>query len=133
MTAVRTPPPAAPAGPFGGLLRAEAHRFLARRFIRVLLLAAVAGWVIAGVLSLLAFESPSAERLDAARQQQQEEIQRSSAAREQCLVDPARPADVPVDEWCGPPVTEDTVPVSVFLQPAPFSLSGEATEAAVAV
>jgi ABC-type transport system involved in multi-copper enzyme maturation permease subunit len=133
MSAVLTPPPAAPAGPFGGLLRAEVHRFLARRFIRVLLGAALAGWVLAGVLSLLAFESPTAERLEAARQQQQEEVQRANEVREQCLADPARPSDVPADGWCGPPATEDTVPLSAFLQPPPFSLAGEATEGAVAV
>jgi hypothetical protein len=133
MTAVLTSPPTAPAGRFGGLLRAEAHRFLARRFIRVLLVVAVLGWLAALVISLLSFESPSPERLADARQQQQEQLQLSREGQQQCLTDLSRPADVPVEEWCGPPVTEDSVPLSLFLHPAPFSLSADGPNGAVAV
>jgi ABC-type transport system involved in multi-copper enzyme maturation permease subunit len=133
MTTVLTPPPAAPAGRFGGLLRAEGHRFLARRFIRVLLAVAVVGWLAVLVISLLSFRSASPERLADARQQQQEQIQLSNEARAQCLADPTRPSDVPVAEWCGPPMTADQMPLSVFLNPAPFSLSEDGVNGAVSV
>lgn len=133
MSDVLTPPPTAPAGRFGGLLRAEVHRFLARRFIRVLLVVALVGWVAALVVSLLAYQSPTPEGLAAAREMQQEQIQLSNEGREQCLADPSRPDDVPVDNWCGPEFTEESMPLSLFLSPAPFSLAENGTSGAVSV
>jgi hypothetical protein len=133
MTAVQAPPPTVPAGRFGGLLRAETHRFLSRRFIHVLLAVALVGWVTAAVISLLAFESATPERLAAAQQTQQEQVQLANEGREQCLADPTRPADVSPEDWCGPPATTDQFPLSQFLQPAPFSLSSDATAGAVSV
>ncbi|WP_138734576.1 hypothetical protein [Modestobacter excelsi] len=133
MSAVLTPPPAVPAGPFGGLVRAETHRFLARRFIRVLLLVALVGWAAALVVSLLAFRTPSPERLAEARATQQEQIELANEGREQCLADPARPADVAPEDWCGPPATADQFPLSLFLEPEPFSLSADGTTGAVSV
>jgi hypothetical protein len=133
MSAVLTPPPPAPAGRFGGLLRAEAHRFGARRFIRVLLLLTLLGWVAALVICLLAFRTPTAEELATARQTQQEQMQEIAAAREQCLAGAEIPAGVAPDEWCGPAVTEEEVPVSLFLERPPFSLSGDADGGAIAV
>jgi len=134
MSAVLTPPPpTVPAGTFGGLLRAETHRFLARRFIRVLLVVALVGWVAALVISLLAFQSPSPERLADARAQQQESIQLGNQGRQQCLDDPQRPADVPVEDWCGPPASEENTPLSLFLDPAPFSFAEDGVDGAVSV
>ena len=133
MSAVLTPPPTTPAGPFGGLVRAETHRCLARRFIRVLLLLALAGWVTALVVSLVAFETPTPERLAEARATQQEQIELADQGREQCLADPLRPADVAPDDWCGPPATADQLPLSLFLEPEPFSLSADGTTGAVSV
>jgi hypothetical protein len=133
MSAVLTPPPTAPAGPFGGLVRAETHRFLARRFIRVLLVVALVGWLAATVLALLAFRSASPEQLAQARQDQQEQVQLAEQSREQCLADPTRPADVAAADWCGPPATADQFPLSQFLQPAPFAMAQDATDGAVSV
>ena len=133
MSAVLTPPPAAPAGPFGGLVRAEAHRFLARRFIRVLLAVALVGWATATVLSLVGFQSATPERLAQAREDQQEQVQLAEQGREQCLADPTRPADVAPADWCGPPATADQFPLSQFLQPAPFAMAEDATNGAVSV
>ena len=133
MTAVQTPPPTVPAGRFSDLVRAEAHRLRARRFIHVLLAIALLGWVVALVISLLAFRSPTPESLADARQAQQEQIQASSEGRQQCLTDPTRPDDVPVEEWCGPPVTEEQIPLSTFLQPPPFSLAADGVNGAVSV
>jgi hypothetical protein len=114
-------------------VRAEVHRFGARRFVHVLLAIALLGWIAALVISLLAFRSPTPESLAQARQQQQEQIQLSSEGREQCLTDPTRPDDVPVEQWCGPPVTAEQVPLSTFLQPPPFSLAADGVNGAVSV
>lgn len=131
MSAVLTP--TVPAGRFAGLLRAETHRFLARRFLRVLLVLTLLGWIAALVIGLLAFRSPTPDALAAAQAQQQEAIATSNAYREQCLADPNRPADVPVDEYCGPPADEQNTPVTVFLQPEPFSLVSDTDDGVVSV
>jgi hypothetical protein len=133
MSAVLTPPPTAPAGRFGGLVRAEVHRFLARRFIQVLLALALAGWAAALLVSLVAFETPTPERLAEARATQQEQIELANEGREQCLADPSRPADVVPADWCGPPATTEQLPLSLFLEPEPFSLSADGTTGAVSV
>jgi hypothetical protein len=71
--------------------------------------------------------------LAAARQQQQESIAASNEGRDQCLSDPTRPSDVPPEDWCGPPVTEQNTPLSLFLSPAPFSLSQNGPDGATSV
>jgi hypothetical protein len=133
MSAALTSPPTAPAGRFAGLLRAEVHRFLARRFIRVLLALTLLGWVAALVISLLSFQSPTPESLAAARQQQQQSIELSNQGREQCLADPDLPTDAPAETFCGGPATEANTPLSLFLHPAPFSMSSNADNGAVSV
>jgi hypothetical protein len=133
MSAVLTPPPSAPTGRFGGLLRAEAHRFLARRFIRVLLALALLGWVATLVICLLAFRTPSAGELATAQATQQEQVQLSNEGREQCLASADVPPGVSSEEWCGPVVTEEDIPVSLFLQRPPFSISTDGADGAIAV
>jgi len=136
MSAVLEPSTAAPtqpAGGLGGLLRAEAHRFLARRFIRVLLAVAVVGWALGVVLALMNYETPSAGTLAAAQATQQEQIEMQNSYREECLADPTRPDDVPADSYCGPEATPENTPLSWYLNPAPFSLSEDARDGAVGV
>jgi hypothetical protein len=138
MSAVLTPPEApttAPAGRFGGLLRAEAHRFRARRFIQVLVGLAVLGWVAGTVLGLLNYESPTPERLAAAQEQRQEQADLQNEGREQCLADPpvGLPADLSLDEICGPPVTAEDLDIEWFLSPAPYSFAEDAMGGAVSV
>ena len=132
MTAVQTPPPVVGAGPFAGLLRAEAHRFLARRFIRVLFLLAGLGWGAALVIGLLNYAPASPERLAAAEEQRQEAVQQSIEGRELCLTETTRPDDVPVDEWCGPPVVAEDFELEWFLSPPPFSFAVDGEAGAVA-
>jgi len=128
MTAVATPPDApttAPAGRFGDLLRAEAHRFTARRFIQVLLALAVLGWLGVLVIGLTQYAAVSPERLAAAQQQRQEQVDTSNAYREQCLLDPGIPADMTPEQWCGTPMTAEDLELSWFLTPPPFSLGAD--------
>ncbi|GAA4740107.1 hypothetical protein GCM10023328_21520 [Modestobacter marinus] len=133
MTAVRTEaPPTAPAGRFGGLLRAEAHRFGARRFIQVLLLLAVLGWAAFTAVGLTQFATPTPERLAAAQQELQAEVERSNEFREQCLASADVPPDVSPEEFCGPPVTAADLDLDWYLDPAPFSFSADGVAGAVA-
>ncbi|SDX79037.1 ABC-2 family transporter protein [Modestobacter sp. DSM 44400] len=123
----------APAGGFGGLLRAEAHRFVSRRFIRVLLLLAVLGWIGAVLLALTQFGSVTPERLAEARASVQDVVDEQEQFRQQCLDDPTRPAGVDADLQCGPPLQASDLRVEDFLNPRPFSLGEFGTGGAVAV
>ncbi|WP_222195935.1 ABC transporter permease subunit [Modestobacter italicus] len=134
MSAVQTradAPATTPAGRFGGLLTAEVHRFAARRFIHVLLLLATLGWVTATVIGLLAFASPTPERLAAAEEARAEQVEMQNEGREQCLRDAEPPDDVPLDDWCGPETTTADVPLDWFLSPAPFSFAADGVGGAV--
>ncbi|MFQ1000425.1 ABC transporter permease subunit [Modestobacter sp. SSW1-42] len=136
MSAVLTPteaPATVPAGRFGGLLRAEAHRFRARRFVQVLLGLAVLAWIAVTALGLVNYREATPERLAAAQEQLQESVEQSSIGREQCLTDPNLPTDVPADQLCGPVMTAEDMELSWFLDPAPYSLSGEGMTGAVSV
>ncbi|WP_164701153.1 ABC transporter permease subunit [Modestobacter sp. KNN46-3] len=132
MTAARTEaPPTAPAGRFSGLLRAEAHRFRARRFIQVLLLLAALGWATSTAIGLTQYASPTPERLAAAQQQLQVEVERANEFREECLASDDVPADVSPEEWCGAPVTAADLDLDWYLDPAPFSFAADGVAGAV--
>ncbi|GAB4081712.1 ABC transporter permease subunit [Modestobacter muralis] len=136
MSAVLTPPSVpttAPAGRFGGLLRAETHRLRARRFIQVLLGLAVLAWIAVTALGLLNYEKATPERLAAAQAQLQEQVEQNEIGRQQCLTDPSLPPDVPVDQLCGPPMTAEDMELSWFLDPTPYSLSEEGPGGAVSI
>jgi hypothetical protein len=127
-----TPLPAPrPAGRFGGLVRAEAHRFTARRFIRVLLLLSVLGWLAALAIGLTHFASVTPERLAEARTSMQEAVALQEQYRQECLADPSRPADAPADQYCPPPAQATDFRVEDFLTRPPFSLGGTGTDGAV--
>jgi hypothetical protein len=133
MSAVLTPPQAPatlPAGRFSGLLRAEAHRFTARRFIQVLLGLAVLGWVGALGLGFLNFASTTPERLAAAETSRQEQVDQSNVYRQDCLA--SVPAGVSPDDFCGPPLVAEDLDLQYFLDPAPFSLGENGADGAVA-
>ena len=92
-TVVEQPPtvPGAPttaAARRGSLLRAELHRFLARRFLQVLLGVSVLGWVVATVIALTQFGFPT----DADRAAAQAEVDRIVAEQQvyfdQCRANP---------------------------------------------
>ncbi|MQA32240.1 ABC transporter permease subunit [Modestobacter roseus] len=127
MSAVQTPPqadrPTVPAGRFSGLLRAELHRFTARRFIRLLLLTAALVWVGALVIGLLNWSSPTPERLAAAEQQRQEQVELSAQGRAECLEQVPADAGMTPDEWCGPPIQDSDFPIDMFISPPPFSFA----------
>ena len=117
MTAVVEQPPAPPAVAKGSLLRAEAHRFRARRFIQVLLLLAVVGWLFAVVIGLLNFGEPTDADLAGARQRIEQEVAFQQDFREECLADESIPQG-----QCPPVMTADDFRVEDFVARSPFDL-----------
>ena len=106
------------------LLRAETHRFGARRFIQLLLaLALLAYLVIVGLLGALHFgRVTDADRAQAQRQVDQL-VAEQNQYREQCLKGPrppGTPEDATPDQWCGPALTAQDIPVDQFLPHTPF-------------
>ena len=103
MSAVLEQPTEATA-PVTGLLRSEVRRFRSRRFIQVLLGLSVLGWLAAVPIGLLNFGVPDASDFAAARAEIDSIVAEQQVFYEQCSEDPARPDDVPVDMYCGPPL-----------------------------
>jgi hypothetical protein len=140
MSAVTEQPAAASADPttpaprLGGLLRAEVHRFRSRRFIQVLVALTLVGFVVATVIALLNFGTPTDAEVAAARGEAERFVAEQEVFREECLADPDLPEGVPAEEVCGPPLTVDDVGgLESFLDKAPFDLAGSATDGALAV
>jgi hypothetical protein len=137
-------PPAAPLQPLppaprGSLVKAELHRFRARRFIQVLVGLGVLGWAVALVISLLNFGTPTAGDFAEAQAQVDQILQENETFRQQCLDDPegfagpGAPDDLSPEELCGPPLTADDIGgVEAFLTKAPFDLADSGANGAVA-
>jgi hypothetical protein len=117
-----------------GLLRAELHRFGSRRFIQVLVALTVVGFVVATVIGLLNFGSPTDADYVDARAEAERFVAEQESYREDCLTDPAVPDDVAPEEWCGPPFTvADMGGPEAFLDEQPFDLARSGTDGALAV
>lgn len=127
-----TAPPESPQG--GSLFRAEVHRFTSRRFIRVLLLLAIAGYLLAvGLASAAEFARTTPEQLAAAQRNIEQIVEEQNGFREQCLQDPNRPADVPAEAFCGPPGRASDYRAEDFLDKRPFVLADGLPAGALAV
>jgi ABC-type transport system involved in multi-copper enzyme maturation permease subunit len=114
---------ATPVRSSGSLLRAEVHRFRARRFIRVLLSLALLGWLAAVVIGLTQFGNPTEADFADARQRVQQELAVQEGFRQQCLDDPSRPDDVSPEESCGQPLRASDFRVEDFVGKAPFDFA----------
>ncbi len=133
MSAVLQQPPAGPGqelppAPVGSLMRAELHRFRARRFVQALFGLAVLGWLAVTAISLATFGTPSPAELESAQQQIDRMVAENEQYRQDCLQNPPTdvPPGLPLDEVCGPPVTAQDFDVSMFVSEPPFSF-GENT------
>lgn len=108
------------------LLRAEVHRLAARRFIRYLLLLAVAGYAV--VVPLVAWTQFSVTTPQV-RAQAEQEIARIAAEQErfrtECLRQPLPPDSgaTTIEEFCGPPFDPSGFDVESFLPKRPFVLA----------
>lgn len=117
----------------GSLLRAEVHRFTARRFVRVLLLLVVAAYlVITPLVAVTQFAKPSAASLAAARAGVAKAVTEQNGFREECLSQP-RQDDISAEEACGPPLTADDLNVSDFIEKPAFVLADNLPAGAVGV
>ncbi len=143
MSATLQQPPAAPADQLpptsrGSLLKAELHRFRARRFIQVLFGLAVVGWVAAIVIGLLQFGEPTASDYADAQAQIDQILVDNERYRQDCLENPeafsqGAPEGLSPEELCGPELTADDIGgVESFLSKAPFDLADAGAIGAVA-
>lgn len=133
MTDLATPPtvavPPAPTPPpaRGSLVRAEVRRLRSRRFIQVLLLLALLGYLLViGVASVNGFGKTTPDQLAAAQRNIADVVAEQNRFREQCLADPNIPKDGPEAEFaCGSPepFTAENFPVEQFLDKQPFVLA----------
>lgn len=122
------------AAPRPSLLRAELRRLRSRRFVVVLVALALAGYVVfVGVASVVSFGKATPERLRQAEAAQAAAVEESEGFRQQCLESEDLPDDVPPEDFCGPPVTAENVPVSQFLDKEPFEVEEYVPAGAVAV
>lgn len=134
MTATLDPPapPAPPVRP--SLVRAEVRRFTSRRFIRVLVLLALTGFVlVVGAASTTAYGKTTPERLAAAEQERDRAVAEQRGFYEQCLDDPNLPPGTPPEQFCGEPITADDLGTEQFLGVRPFVMEQDLPLGAVAV
>jgi hypothetical protein len=139
MSAVVEQPEARPTEPstyrstFGSLLRSEVHRFRSRRFIQVVLAAALLLWIVATVIALTQFGNPSDAAIAKAEQQMSVDLEVQHEGWQQCLDDPGpgAPEGVPPEELCGPEPTRDTMQLEWYLDKAPFDFGSAGTNGAL--
>jgi hypothetical protein len=118
----------------GSLFRAELHRFRARRLIRLLLLLASLGWVLAVVISLLHYGTPTAADHAQARQTMQQLIAESEQSRQQCLKNPqaqGAPPGIPPEAACPSPIQLSDLDENSFLPKQPFDLASTGSRGAI--
>jgi hypothetical protein len=101
----------------GSLLRAELHRFRARRFIQVLLGLAVVGWLAAVVIGLTQFGVPDEGDFAQAQERRQQEVVVQEGFRQQCLDQPGGS-----ETTCGQPIRAEDFPLDQFLPRQPFDI-----------
>jgi hypothetical protein len=122
-----------PPAPRGSLVKAEIHRFRARRFIQVMVGIGVLGWVVAAVIGLLNFGTPTDADFADAQAQLEQVLAEQEGFRQECLADPGIPEGTSPEEWCGPPLTEENFGgPEQFLDKAPFDFAGTGTDGALA-
>lgn len=136
-TQLLTPPPETgyePDTPRGGLARAEIRRVRSRRFIRLLLVLAAAGYLLAvGFAAATEFGKTTPERLAAAQRNVERVVVEQNRYHQQCLNEPGRPASVPDEQVCGPPPSAEQFRAEDFLDKKPFVLADGLPSGALAV
>jgi hypothetical protein len=118
VSAVLEQPPAPAPARSGSLLRAEFHRFRSRRFLQVLLVLALLGWLAAVVIALTQVGVPDSGDLAQAQQRLEQEVTVQEGFRQQCLeeTDGGEAA-------CGPPIRAEDFRVEDFVGTSPFDFA----------
>jgi hypothetical protein len=125
--------PAAQRSGFGNLLRSELHRFRSRRFIHVVLVVAVLGWIVATSIALTQYGNPSDAEVAQAEEQLTADLEMNQQYREECLANPDQiPAGMSPDEFCGTEQTRDDMQLEWYLNKAPFDFGSAGTDGALA-
>ena len=118
--------------PRGSLFRAEAHRFSARRFIRVLLLLSVLAYlVIVPLVAITQYSKPNADVLADAQRRLDASVAEQRMFREQCLEQV--PEGESAENFCGSEDQEFQPSVSDFIDQPPFLLADGLPEGSVAI
>lgn len=112
----------------GSLLRSEVHRLLARRFIRLLVVLGVVGYLIGCSIAFTQFSKPTPEVLAEARAEMAAQMRIIDQYREECLANP-NIAEVE----CGPPASEQQFEVEWFIDTQPFTLRDHLPAGAIGV
>ncbi|RBY93785.1 hypothetical protein DQ237_16565 [Blastococcus sp. TF02-8] len=116
----------------GSLVRAELLRFASRRFVQVLLGAAVLGWLAAIGIGLTVFSDDATPADYALAQERYDQaLAEDEQWREDCAEE-AESAGQPVDSFCGPSLADSGVRVEEFLDRQPFDLASAAAPGAMA-
>lgn len=124
--------PATPRSGFGSLLRSELHRFRSRRFIQVVLVLAVVGWIVATGIALTQFGNPGADEIARAQQQIDADVAMNEQFRQQCLEEAGAAADITPEQFCGPEQTREDYELSWYLDTAPFDFVSAGANGALA-
>jgi ABC-type transport system involved in multi-copper enzyme maturation permease subunit len=121
-----------PRAAFGSLLRSELHRFRSRRFIQLVLVLALVGWVVATVVALTQHGTPGPEEIARAEQQITADLALNEEFRQECLADADIPAGASPDDFCGPQQDRDDYELAWYLDEAPFDLAASGPPGALA-
>ncbi|MGY1754451.1 ABC transporter permease subunit [Blastococcus sp. SYSU D01042] len=138
MSALVEQPPARPDGTgasragFGSLLRSEIHRFRSRRFIQLVLVLALVGWVVATVVAVTQHGNPGPDEIARAEQQIAADLEMNEEFRQDCLAEADIPAGTSPDDFCGPQQDRDDYELAWYLDEAPFDLAASGTTGALA-
>jgi ABC-2 type transport system permease protein len=124
--------PGAPASAgVGALLRVEARRLAARRFVRVLLALLLLGFVVAGVVVALTHSRPTPAVLAEAEAERDRIVIEANRLRQECLEEARAPSDLPAEQICGPAPSADDIPVRDFVDRPAFVLADQLPPGAV--
>lgn len=122
-SATRPTGPELPRSRFGDLLRSELLRFRSRRFIQVVLVLAVVGWLVATGIALTQYGTPGAAEIARAEQQIDADVAMNEEFRQECLAGVDLPDGASPDEFCGPEQDRADYQLSWYLDEAPFDLA----------
>jgi hypothetical protein len=89
--------------------------------------------VILPLVAITQFSKPTASALEDAERRRDEVIAEQNTFREQCLNDPNRPDEVPVDEFCGPEASASDLRAADFIDRPPFELVEGLPAGAIAI
>ena len=123
--------PAAPRSGFGSLLRSELHRFRSRRFIQVVLVLAVAGWLVITGIALTQYGNPGADEIARAEQQIDADVAMNEQFRQQCLEEAGAAASTSPEQFCGPEQTSEDYDLAWYLDTAPFDFASAGFDGAL--